>query len=464
MSIRNTALFLFVVALAIYAWKDWFVSLCGLVLMTVILERPDVPRSMFNILGLNPWNVLMVAIVAAWAVTRSREGLKWDLPGLPFVILSLCLGFMVLAVMRAVMRVDQFPPEGGYTSTGLIVDGLVNTLKFVIPGILMFDGARTRRRLVMGVACVTLVGVLYALSAIKISPLSAMLHGGTFGDRARINKIAGLHANDMAMLLSATIFTLTAGIRLWKPWFLKAGVVGGLFAVLVAVVICNSRAAYLAIGALGILFGVLRWRSLLVLVPIAVVTVASLMPNVVERVSEGLGIAGIGGEKITDWEDATSGRANFWPAVIDQISESPVVGHGRYGMLHTKVREELLAMGEAPNHPHNAYLEILLDMGVVGLIPILVVYGSLIVIAIRTFLNKQDRLVSVVGAIALANVTALLVTGLASQSLLPAVSTLSMWCSWGMVYRIHLQRKYAYAGAVTPRARLTRARGMAPAC
>ena len=58
MSIRITALYIVVIALACYAWKDWFKSLCGLILMMAIFEHEDMPRTMFGIPGLNMWNVL----------------------------------------------------------------------------------------------------------------------------------------------------------------------------------------------------------------------------------------------------------------------------------------------------------------------------------------------------------------------------------------------------------------------
>ena len=62
MSIRITALYIFVTFLAIYAWKDWFKSLCGLILLMAVIEHPDMPKTVLGIQGLNPWNVLFAMI------------------------------------------------------------------------------------------------------------------------------------------------------------------------------------------------------------------------------------------------------------------------------------------------------------------------------------------------------------------------------------------------------------------
>ena len=50
-------------------------------------------------------------------------------------------------------------------------DEMINPLKLMIPGLLLFDGCRTRRRLLMGLLCILLLGVGYALQVIKYIPL-----------------------------------------------------------------------------------------------------------------------------------------------------------------------------------------------------------------------------------------------------------------------------------------------------
>ena len=57
--IRLLALLGFIGFLSAYAWKDWFKSLCGLILLIGIIQHPDMPRNVLGIQGLNPWNLIL---------------------------------------------------------------------------------------------------------------------------------------------------------------------------------------------------------------------------------------------------------------------------------------------------------------------------------------------------------------------------------------------------------------------
>ena len=80
MNLRHIALYFVIFSLSVYAWKDWFKSLCGLILLMAVIEHEDMPKTMFGIQGLNLWNILCAVILIVWLVNRSREGLKWDMP------------------------------------------------------------------------------------------------------------------------------------------------------------------------------------------------------------------------------------------------------------------------------------------------------------------------------------------------------------------------------------------------
>ena len=52
--IRLTALWLFVAFLSAYAWKDWYKSLCGLILLMAVYQHPDFPNALMGVQGMNP--------------------------------------------------------------------------------------------------------------------------------------------------------------------------------------------------------------------------------------------------------------------------------------------------------------------------------------------------------------------------------------------------------------------------
>ena len=60
------------------AGRDWFRGLCFMLPLLAVLERPDMPREMLGIGGLNPFNILMLFVVIAWFIQRRNEGSRWQ--------------------------------------------------------------------------------------------------------------------------------------------------------------------------------------------------------------------------------------------------------------------------------------------------------------------------------------------------------------------------------------------------
>ncbi len=204
MSIRVIVLTLVVTGLAIYAWKDWFVSLCGLIILMAFIQHPDMPKNILGIQGLNPWNVLMLSVLLAWATQRRREGLVWDLPGYISVMLALYLLVVVVGVARLLMDHSRLE---NLTFGYLISEDLINTVKWVIPGLLLFDGCRTRRRITIALSCVLILYLLLAAQVIRWMPAGAVAQNGESLNRLGLkfieNEIGYSRVNMSRMLAGA---------------------------------------------------------------------------------------------------------------------------------------------------------------------------------------------------------------------------------------------------------------------
>ena len=106
--IRLTLLIMFCVFLCIYAWRDWFKALCGLIVMMAVVEHPDMPKTIMGIQGLNPWNICLFVVVLAWLAQRRKEGLKWDMPRGTTFLLWTCLIIIVVNFIRLLLSLDDF--------------------------------------------------------------------------------------------------------------------------------------------------------------------------------------------------------------------------------------------------------------------------------------------------------------------------------------------------------------------
>ena len=212
---RVYLLWLAVAGLALYAWRNWFVSACALVLLSVVMQRQDFPQYLMGINGLNPWNLLFLVTLLAWWVQRRGSGLRLDLPRPVGVLLVIGLLLLLVAYVRAAADLGSIgvgAEEGEAPGLiGFTGEFFINRIKFVIPALLMFDGCRTRRRVRIAAGVILLSACAYAVMVIKHVPVSSLLSSSEsvfMGYRHRIDRDVGLMAIDMSMLLAASFWAL----------------------------------------------------------------------------------------------------------------------------------------------------------------------------------------------------------------------------------------------------------------
>ncbi len=446
MSIRITILWLLIIGTGVYAWRDWFKALCGLILLMAVIEHPDMPKSIMGIQGLNPWNILMADIFVAWLVGRHREGLAWDVPRHVSVLLLLYLGVVVVGFLRLMADPVGLPE---YTFEYLVSEHMINSVKWVVPGLLLFDGCRSRERVVWAMCSILGLYVLLAVQVIRWMPMSAAVSGATLSGRASklIKNEIGYSRVNMAMMLSGASWAIFATLPLFRRWRWRLLVLGVGLAVAYAQALTGGRMGYVAWGAVGFVLCSIRWRKSLLLTPLVPIAIAILLPGVTERMFQGFGETDVSGRTVTDDAEVTSDRTIIWPYVIDKIRESPVIGYGREAMIRTGLAAEHADISFP--HPHNMYLECLLDNGFVGFAMIIPFYAVVFFHAVRLFLDRTRPLYASVGGIALALVLALLVAGMGSQTFYPREGAVGMWAAIGMMLRASVER--ARAAARVPR-------------
>jgi len=444
MSIRITALYIFVTFLCIYAWKDWFKSLCGLILLMAVIEHPDMPKTVLGIQGLNPWNLLFAMIFLAWAASRRREGLTWDMPRHISVLLLMYLGVILFGVLRAVLDRSYIQD---YPLKSLISEELINTVKWVLPGILLFDGCRTRRQVVIVLACILSIWCLIAVQLHRLLPLGSILQDGGGIEYTRIAiKNMGYAATDLSVMLAGASWGLLAAVPLVqrKYWVMILAAAGIVFT---AMALTGGRAGYLAWGGMGLVLCLLKWRKYLLLAPIVVMLLPMIFPGAVGRMLQGFGQTDVAGQSTVDDYSITSGRTLIWPHVIDKICESPLVGHGRLAMARTGLMTYLAleySEGEAVGHAHNMYLDTLLDNGILGSLPIFFFWGLMVLYSTRLF-RSDNRLCSAVGGVALASMLAELLGGIAGQRFYPREHTMGMWIAMFLMLRVYVEERQIQA-------------------
>ncbi len=455
--IRLTLIFVYVTALSAYAFKDWYRSLCGLIILMGVIQHPDVPKSILGVPGLNPWNLLLLFVLVAWLSSRRREGLCWDMPAAVSVPLILYASVALVSTLRltanlAALRLEYTLLDSPPPTTSDVVSELwINTFKWVVPGLLLFDGCRDSTRFRWAVASVLGVYVLLAVQTIKWMPTGSIASGDALSHRALkiIQNEIGYSRVNLSMLLAGGSWATLAALPLGVTRMQKALIVIASLAQTYAQALTGGRMGYVTWGLVGLVLCGLRWRRYLLVAPLVVVAILAFVPAAQERMLQGFTSApedAAGDTRVDDYQ-VTSGRTLIWPYVIEKWGQAPLAGYGREAMVTTGLRRYLWTeLGESFPHPHNAYLQLLLDCGWLGLVLVLWFYGAALSCALRLFMDERSPLFVTIGGIAAALILTLLVASFGSQSFYPREGAVGLWAAMMLSFRMIVQRQRASEG------------------
>ncbi len=478
--LRLTALWLVVSGILVLSWKDWYKGLCGAILLMAVEEHPDMPKSLLGIPGLNAWNLVFFNVVLAWFVQRRREQLRWDMPRHLNVMLLAYLIVVLVGWVRIIGDTEMLVLVYDADMTYFFNEWIINTIKWVIPGLLLYDGCRTEKRFRMAAFSILFIYFFLGVQVAKWMPPQYALDAEALARRSLKVLLHGIgyHRVNLSAMLSGASWAVLCSTPLvprGRRWLV--GLVG-LF-IVYAQLMTAGRAGYGAWVAVGLFLAILRWRRFLLLFPVAGILVVSLAPGVVGRATEGFTAeshdANVELERKTaqdlnpnsevDAYTVTAGRSVAWPVIIAAIKERPWVGYGRQAMLRAGPALYLYNQyHELFPHPHNAYLELLLDNGIVGFLIIMPFYLIVLFYSIRLFRDRESPTCVAVGGMSTALVMGLLVSAFGSQTFYPREGWVGMWCAIGLALRVRQQRlllaSAAEASQSVERSRTPAFRGM----
>ena len=406
----------------------------GAVLMIVMLPIESsyiFPRAMLGFTGLNPLNLLLAATLFSFLVRGRLKGfvppqLLWL-----FVVPILIAGIHGARYADEVlpyfyeMEILHFTNAAGYLRD-IVAKPLLMVLIALLVGAAVARSQKPERFLVpfiIAVWVMSLVLIVFVVaSGVKLGVLAST------GSRGFLSAI-GMHANDLGRLYAVAYALL---LFMWgesKDPALKSTLVVTMGVLTVALLLTFSRGAFVGFLLINALF--LLWKFNLKTLAIAAVVIAlgaALVPSyVMDRVMLGFATGG-------DANAVSAGRIEgLWLPLLPEVLKSPLWG---FGLLSTtwSYPMETGAMLTA-THPHNAFFEALLDMGVIGLGLLLAFYwhvwtrfrslgsNAYLSPALRGFYQG-----------AAAGLICFLVTGMAGSSLRPVPEFAFLWLAIGMMY------------------------------
>jgi len=442
MSLRVLFCLLFILGFSWYAYRDWFVSLCALIVLMAFTKHPDMPRGMLGIPGMNFWNLLLVNVMIAWWIARQHEGLVLDFPRPLRICLWLYMAVISIACIRMLINPTSYSTAGRFE---LFIDYFLNSVRFLLPALLLYDGCRSPERIKTAMAAIVLLYFLLAVQTIRYMGIHPDFTGNELSGRASriIQRSVGYDRVDMSMMLSGASWAALAFSNvLERKWF-KWGMRGVAGVILFGQAMTGGRTGYATWGAIGLVLCVLKWRKLLPLIPLAVIMVVMFVPSVSQRMLAGFGGQSGGIVVEHDASEITSGRTVVWPVVIAKIKQAPLLGYGRQAMLRTGLVDYVRdVLEDSFPHPHEAYLEMMLDAGVIGLALVLPIYLLCLKWSLSLFRDRTDVLYETAGAMGVALLLALLLASFGAQTLYPREGVVGMWAALGIALRMWTDRAH----------------------
>lgn len=449
--IRDTVFWLIILGLIIYTYRDWFKGLCGLIFLMAIIRHELMPTSMMGVTGLNPWNLLFLNVLLAFALKRSREELRWDAPLHITALMVLSLICINVALIRTAM--DPYPITVFSESTGvdlnttdMYIDYLVNPIKWVVPSLLLFMGCNSVERFRWAVFSILAMYMLLALLVIRWMPLGLLTDGEALQSRAArvLGRDVGYYRTNLSIMLAGACWMIMGLSNYYKKHTLIIYAAAGI--VFLAMLLTAGRGGWLAWAILALVMGFAKWRRYLLMVPLVGLLALPFLPSsITDRLTEGFteseqtesaDYQANLSEEDARMDTISAGRSLLWPLVLNRIQERPLIGYGFFGIVNSGASGEYFERYQwGYYHPHNAYLQLLVDNGLVLSLPLLIFFVLITRYAWTLFRHAEVPEHMMSGAACFALVFAFLVGGITGQSFYPEERSFGMWCSIALLLR-----------------------------
>lgn len=420
----------------VFILLDFRIGVVLLILLMPISRSTIFPHAMLGVTGLNPLNLLLIGTLGSYLLSELSDGkLRRFVPRplfwlyiVPIAVAGALGARHVDDIARVFFMKEmlEFHDMAGYIRDlvvkplfmvvfALLVAAAVsrskNPEKFLIPALISIW--------VMG----SMVIVFVVVSGVGISVL------GLSTSREFLSPL-GMHANELGRLYAIAYALLLFTWAESKNAQIKLMMLASMGFVVVALVFTFSRGAFFGFIVVNLLF--LLWRrnakTLIFMGLLAAAALLVLPGAVYDRVMDGYG---------RGLDAISASRVGLiWLPLFPELLRSPVYGNGIGSILWSDAMRRGAGVSILMvTHPHNAYLQALLDMGIAGL---------LLLGAYFVHVWKRFRALSIDAALspelrgfyqgAAAGLASFLIAGISDSSLTPVPEQAFLWLAIGMMY------------------------------
>jgi O-antigen ligase len=418
---------------------DFRVGVILLILLMPISSSKIFPHQIFGVTGLNPVNMLLAATLGSYllhALLDKSIGRFLHRPLLllyiaPFVAAGVLGSRHVgdISLYFLITEHVQFSDTFGYFRDLIIKPLLIVIFALLVAAAVarMKEPEKLLGPFIVSVWIMGMMVVVYFVTS-----------GAGLGQLARSSareflSPLGLHANELGRMYAIAYALLLFTWSQTKDHAIKLILLASIGVVVIALVLTFSRGGFVGFVFVSALFLISRRRigSLLACATVGVAVLYFLPDAVYERVTTGFGL---GANAIS------AGRIDrIWIPLIPDVMQSPLYGSGIGAMLWS----DAVRSGRSllVTHPHNAYLQTLLGMGIIGLSLVCAyffhVWRGFVALSKAPDLSDGERGFYQGAA---AGLIGFLMMAFADGSLTPAPEQAFLWLAIGMMYGERVRR------------------------
>jgi O-antigen ligase len=358
----------------VFRSKKWASSLVG---MLVVLQAmtPITYYPIGGVKGLQPvylwWALTFLAVI--FSRLQSGKALRFG----KFFRPPLLFLFFIQALAWA--RTFTAGPEHlfyveGFTKSTLFLGYFLNPIQILLTGWMVMVVTEEEQGMVVIKKALMISAIIFGALVTTIYLKTGAQAGGSeqlFTGRFAINDIMGEENNGIAALC---VFLFVACVRMKNHGSRLLNIVS-IAAILSGILFTLSRMAWINTALITVLLlPKMKWSVRFAVVILFIGLYLHSHTVIVNRLSYGTEMRYASTSE--QLNNITADRVTIWQAAWSKIEESPLFGYG----IQTGV---VMPGGLIADHPHNAYLRILLDMGVIGLMAVIIAYAFMIKISLR---------------------------------------------------------------------------------
>jgi len=375
--------------------------------------------------GAKPLLILTLFVVCIAAINYSQAA---RIPYYASIFLAIVVITFTVSILRSLPNLDliTYYWENTMSTREYLLSQYVKPLIYIVPLIVIAKFALKYTDLEFVVNCLVLSLVFFSVSILYLYIFVITGKGSISQVGEYYHIVFGMHRNTLAS------FFIVGLPFVFARYFVKRHILNILSICLTVAAIgfLYSRAAYVTLLCSIVLYLFISRRARLLPIVLAIGFVLSLFisSTVMQRISTGL--------ESKDLNTILAGRMeNMWIPLSDEYIHDYrklFFGNGRYAMSTSEAAQKGLLKTTA-THPHNMYLEQVLEAGLIGLVAFLLLFLVLFKKAYGALNNIHDQKVREYQYAVIVSLICYLISGFTERSFFPTISNGFLWIVIGFL-------------------------------